>query len=126
MQMASSLPLIPASESPPALHFLKELISVLVSLQFDSGVGETPWRRDRLPTPVILGFPGGSAGKESPRNVGDLGLIPGLGRSPGEGEGYLLQYSGLEKSMDCIGHGVAESRTRPSDFHILSPLLWYL
>ena len=48
------------------------------------------------------GFPGGSAGKESACNVGDLGLIPGLGRSLGEGNGYPLQYSGLENSMDCI------------------------
>ena len=50
------------------------------------------------------GFPGGSAGKESACNVGDLGSIPGLGRSPGEGKGYLLQYSGLENPMDCIVH----------------------
>ena len=49
--------------------------------------------------------------------MGDLGLIPGLGRFPGEGKGYPLQYSGLEKSMDCIVHGVANSRTRLSDFH---------
>ena len=46
-------------------------------------------------------FPGGSAGKESACNAGDLGLIPGLGGSPGEGKGHLLQYSGLENSMDC-------------------------
>ena len=46
------------------------------------------------------GFPGGSAGKESAGNVGDLGSIPGLGRSPGEGKGYPLQYSGLENSMN--------------------------
>ena len=46
------------------------------------------------------GFPCGSAGKEFECNAGDLGLIPGLGRSPGEGKGYPLQYSGLEKSMD--------------------------
>ena len=58
-----------------------------------------------------------SIGKEFARNVGGLGLIPGLGRSLGEGEGYPLQYSGLENSMDCIVHGVAKSRTRPSDFH---------
>ena len=44
---------------------------------------------------TVLGFPGGSAGKESTCNVGDLGLIPGLGRSPGEGKGYQLQYSAL-------------------------------
>ena len=49
-----------------------------------------------------MGFPGGSAGKESACNVGDLGSIPGLGRSHGEGKGYPLQYSGLENSMDCI------------------------
>ena len=54
----------------------------------------THWRRDTLPTPVFLGFPGGSAGKESACNVGDLGLIPGLGRSPGEGTGGPVQYSG--------------------------------
>ena len=52
----------------------------------------------------------GSAGKESTCNSGDLGLIPGLGRSPGEGKGYPLQYSGLEKSMDSIVQGVTKSR----------------
>ena len=52
------------------------------------------------------GIPCGSAGKESTCNVGDLGSIPGLGRSPGEGKGYPLQYSGLENSMDCVVHGV--------------------
>ena len=56
-----------------------------------------------------LGFPGGSAGKESTCNVGDLGLIPGLGRSPGEGIGYTRQYSGLENSMDCSPWGHKES-----------------
>ena len=81
--------------------------------QFDSWVRKIPWRREqlltpifwpgdfhglyRLPTPVFLGFPGGSAGKEPTCNAGDLGLIPGLGRSPGEGSGYPLQYSGLER-----------------------------
>ena len=69
------------------------------------------WRSDRLPTPVFLGFPGGSAGKESTCNAGDLGLIPGLGRSPGEGKGYPLQCSGLENSMDSIVHGIAKSQT---------------
>ena len=56
--------------------------------QFDSWVGKSHWRRDRLPTPVFLGFPGGSAGKESTCNAGDLGSVLGLGRSPGEGKGY--------------------------------------
>ena len=57
------------------------------------------------------GFPCGSAGKESACIVGDLGSIPRLGKSPREGKGYLLQYSGLENSMDSIAHGVAKSRT---------------
>ena len=51
------------------------------------------WRRDRLSTPIFLGFPGGSAGKESACNAGDSNSIPGSGRSPGEGTGYPLQYS---------------------------------
>ena len=55
---------------------------------------------------IFKGFPDSSAAKESARNAGDVGLIPGLGRSPGEGNGYLLQYSSLENSMDCILHGV--------------------
>ena len=66
---------------------------------------------DRLPTPVLLDFPGGLDGKESACNMGDLGSIPGLGRFPGEGNSYPLQYSGLENSMDCsIVHGVAKSQ----------------
>ena len=64
-------------------------------------------------------FPGGSAGKESTCNVGDLCLIPGLGRCPGEGKGYQLQYSGLENSMGCIVHGVVKSWTQLSNFHFL-------
>ena len=58
-----------------------------------------------------MGFPSSSAGKESACNVADLGLIPGLERSPGEGKGYPLQYSGLENSMDCIVHGAAPQET---------------
>ena len=58
-----------------------------------------------------MGFPGGSTGKESACNIGDMGSIPGLGRSPGEGNDDPLQYSGLETSMDCIVHGVAKSWT---------------
>ena len=66
-------------------------------------------RRYRLSTPVFLGFPGGSVGKEFAYGVGDLGSIPGLGRSPGEGKGYPLQYSGLENSTGCIVLGVSKS-----------------
>ena len=87
---------------------------------FDSWVGTIPCGRDRLPTPVFLGFPGDSAGKESTCNVGDLGSFPGLGRSPGEGKGYPLQYSGLENSMDSVVHGVTKSRTQMRDSLSLS------
>ena len=71
------------------------------------------------PTPVFLGFPGGSAGKESVRNEGDLGSIPGLGRYPGAGKGYPLQYSGLE---NFIVHGAAESDTTEQ----LSLFRWFV
>ena len=57
------------------------------------------------------GFPCGSVGKEFACHERDLGLIPRLGRSPGEGKGYPLQYSGLENSMDCIVHRVTKSQT---------------
>ena len=56
-------------------------------------------------------------GKESACNVGDLGSIPGSGRSPGEGKGYLLHYSGLENAMDCIVLGVGKSWTQMSELH---------
>ena len=93
--------------------------------QFNSWVSKICWRRDRLPTPVFLGFPCGSAGKEYTSNAGDLGSIPGLGRSPGEGKGYPLQYSGLENPMDCIVHGVAKSHTGMSDFHFPLILIFF-
>ena len=83
-------------------------------LSWESAARTTP---QQLEKSVLLGFPCGSADKESTCNEGDLGLIPGLGRSTGEGNSYLFQYSGLENSMDCIVHGVAKSRTQPSDFH---------
>ena len=72
-----------------------------------------------------MGFPGGSDGRESACNTGDLGSIPGSGRSPEEGNGYPLRYSGLENFMDrgawwATVHRVAKSQTRLSDFHFLS------
>ena len=96
------------------------------------------WRRKWQPTPVFL--PGESQGRgslvgcrlwghtewtrlkrlSSSSSVGDLGSIPGLGRSPGEGKGYPLQYCGLENSMDCIVHGVTNSWTHLSNFHSLT------
>ena len=66
----------------------------------------------------LLGFHGGSAGKESACNVGDLGLIPGLGRSPGEENGYPLQYSGLELTVQSMAG--AKSWTQLSDFHLIA------
>ena len=66
---------------------------------------------------ALLGFPGGSEVKTSACKAGDLGSIPGLGRSPGEGKGYSLQYSGLENTMDYIVHGVAKSWTQLSNFN---------
>ena len=68
------------------------------------------------------GFPDGLASKESAYNMGELGSIPWLGRSPGEGKCYPLQYSGLENSMDRVVHGVAKSRTQLSDFHFTTSL----
>ena len=66
---------------------------------------------------LILGFPDSSVGKESASNARDPGSSPGLGRSPGEGKGYPLQYSGLENSTECIVHEVAKSWRQPRDFH---------
>ena len=86
-----------------------------------------PWPVVVVVVPVFFptrankgGFPGGSAGKESARNVGDLGSILGLGRSPGEGKGYPLQYCGLEISTDCTVHGVTKSWTWLNDFQFTS------
>ena len=78
---------------------------------------DNPLEKGWLPTPVFLGIPCSSVGKESACNTGDLGSTPGLRRSPGEGKGYPLQYFGLENSMDCIVHGVTKSQTQLSDLH---------
>ena len=95
--------------------------------RFNSWFRKIYWRRDRLPTSVFLGFPGGSLVKnlsemQNTRVLsldwedGDLGSIPGLRRSPGERKGYPLQYSGLVNSMDCIVHGVTKSQTQLSEY----------
>ena len=65
---------------------------------------------------LLASVPHSSVGKESTCNAGDPSWIPGSGRSPGEGKGYPLQYSGLENSVDNIAHGVTKSRTRLNDF----------
>jgi len=73
-----------------------------------------------------MGFPGGSAGKEFTCNAGDLNLIPGLGRYPGEWEGYPLHYSGLENSMDYTVHGVAKSQILLSNFFTFTSYIKYI
>ena len=77
-------------------QLVKNLPAMQQTPRFYSQVRKIHWRRDRLPTPVFLGFTCGSAGNESVHNAGDLDSVPGLGRSPGEGKGYPLQYSGLD------------------------------
>ena len=113
-------PLISPSDSTSLVAQLVKNPPVIRRPQFNSWVRKILWTRDRLSTPVFLGFPCGSAGKESAHNARDLGSIPGLGKSPGDWKGCPLQYSGLENSMDCTVHRVAKSRTQLSDFHFLS------
>ena len=98
-------------KNPPAMQ----------ETQFDPWVRNIPWRRDRLPTTVFLGFPGSSAGKESTCNIGDPGSNPGSGTSPGEGNSYPLQYSDLDNSMDYTVHRVVKSWTQLSDFPFHTP-----
>ena len=82
------------------------VISVNTTMRWvEEGKMDVRKRETEIESQCIPGFPCGSAGKESTSNAGYLGSIPGLGRSPGEGKGYPLQYSGLENSMDCIVHG---------------------
>ena len=106
------------------LSFVSFLVSFAVQ-RFNSWLRKIFWRRDRLPSPVFLGFPCGFfSSKEPVCSVGDLGSIPGLGRSVGKWKGYPLLYSGLENSMDCIVHGVAKSRTRLSNFNFTMVVLF--
>ena len=95
------------TKNPPAMQ----------EIQFNTWVEKILWRRNRLSTPVSLGFLYGSAGKDSVSNVRDLGSIPGLGRSRGERKGYPLQHSGLENFVDYIILGVVKSWTGQSNFH---------
>ena len=98
--------------SPKALYFIanSEPSQVLASSKLEPSEITTIF----LAIFSGLGFP---ISKESACNPGDLGSIPGLERSPGEGNIYPLQYSGLENSIDCMVHGVSESWTRLSDLH---------
>ena len=93
-----------------SLKYPANRISSIYFLHFSDAKTTTKWKK--------FGFPCGSAGKES--DVGELGLIPGLGRSPGEGKRLPLQYSDLEKCMDYRVHGVTKSWTQPNNFHSLT------
>ena len=88
--------------------------------RFNPWVGKMPWRRDRLSSPVFLGFPGGSDGKESAHNARYLGSSPGLGRVPGRGHGSPPSVLAWRNSMDrgawwATIHGVPKSQTLLSD-----------
>ena len=107
---------------PLPLELLSHPSSVTLPLVITEHWAELPVLHSSFPLAnlhMVMGFPGGSDGTESTCNAGDLGSILGLGRSPGEGKGYPLQYSGLENSMDRIVHGVAKSGTWLSEFHSL-------
>ena len=105
-KIKSALPKQKISIMFPNVAQLVKNLPAMQDPRFNFWVGKIPWRRDRLPTPVFLGFPGGLDGKESTCNVGDLVSIPGLGRSPREGHGNPLQYSFLENPH---GQGNLES-----------------
>ena len=83
-----------------AAQLVKNPLAMQETLVLFLGWEDSPGEGDRPPTPVFLGFPGGSDSNESTCHAGDLGLIPGLGGSPGKGHGNPLQYSCLEKPMD--------------------------
>ena len=105
------------------LEMITQLVKNLPAMQ-ETPVRFLDWKdlleKGQATHSSILGLPLWSAGKECACNAGDLGSILGLGRSPRKGKGYILQYSGLENSMDYIVHGVAKSQTRLRDFHFTS------
>ena len=86
---------------------------------------EDPLQEGQVAHSSILGFPGDLADKESTCNVGDLGSIPGLGRSPEEGKGYPLQYFALENPMDYSpgGHKESDKTQHLSSMHALNPVV---
>ena len=91
--------------------------------QFDPWVRKIPWRRNRLPTSVLLGFPGGSEGKEFAYGAGDLGSIPGLGRSPGEGmatHSSILAWRipWMEEPGRLQSMGSQRARNRNGNYHL--------
>ena len=94
----------PIDTAKPKIRRRKEMLFLVVSKESMGNLSQSSVSLDSK-------IGGGSAGEESAYNAGDLGSIPGLGRSPGEGNCYPLQYSGLENSMDCIVHRVTELDT---------------
>ena len=95
--------------------FLQYLYTDTVDLPPEDAIGTSHVRTGQDSGSKVLSSHCESAGKEAASNVGDLGSIPGLGRSSGEGKGYPLGYSGLENFMDCIVHEVAKSWTQLSN-----------
>ena len=114
IMISGLFPIAQLVKNPPAMQ----------ETRFNSSVGKIPWRDNRLPTPGFLGFPCGSASEESACNVGDLGSIPGMGGSPGEGKGYLLQYPGLKNSMDCMYSPWGCKQSDTTEWLTLSLLFW--
>ena len=108
-----SLHLTLAGQSEEARFLIQRPQGIISEKGFVKG----QWGDQLSHTTNTIGIPWRLNGKEPTCNVGDLGSIPELGRSPGEGKGYPLQYSGLENSMDYIVHGLIKSRTRLSDYH---------
>ena len=109
-------------QKPEGTRGLRIFSATLTGKLDPKGIGEPLW--DFMLCCNMICFPCGSAGEESLCNVGDLGSIPGLGRSPRKGNRYPLQYADLENSMNCTVHGVAKSRTPPSDFHLFCNMIW--
>ena len=95
----------------PSLHinFLLSQSRKTIFPELSNRLSLSVHRQSWVMYPYLRGFSGGSAGKESACNERDPSSVPGLGRPPGEGTGYPLQYSGLENSIDCIVHGVIKS-----------------
>ena len=100
-----------AAAAAAKASLITQLVKNLPAMQetwFESQIEKIRWKRDRLPIPVFLDFPCGSAGKESTCNVGDLGSVPGLGRSSGEGKGY--PFSILAQRIACIVQSMGSQR----------------
>ena len=111
---------MPSSTLPNGASLVAQLVKnppVIQEIPVQFLGQEDPLEKGQATHSSTVVFPGGSAGKEF-ATVWESQVQPWVGRSPGEGNGHPLQYSGLENSMDCIVHGVAKSQTQLSDFHL--------